>query len=177
MLTAQQIADFAAAAAHDAVERVVSFSQTDAVAFENWHAPGQALYESWDRDTPVGRSTWEFHAAHEILMAVQSVVDPYEGDETDDAPDPDDGYRMLREGDHAGALAVADALLLAAENTTPDDWNHGNLLHHAHVLRGKVSFAEGNLPAAAVELVAAGNVPGSPQLDSFGPDLSLAWSS
>jgi hypothetical protein len=178
MLSAREIADFAVASAHDAVDRVISFIQTDPPSFEDWTEPETALIEarqSTDRNV-LDRGTWEHHAASMMLTAVRYELGQSESDVDDEVPDPDAGYLLLRDGDLEGVLALTDALLQEAASTSPDNWNHGNLLHHAHVLRGKVFFAQGDVSASAVELLAAGGVSGSPQLDSFGPDLSLAWS-
>ena len=134
-----------------------------------------------NRPVPVGdyrdRATWERHAAFNLVIGAQTLFSPQPGvdDDEDDAQDPDIGYRLLGAGDLAGALTVADALLVETSNTPEDDWNYGNLVHHTHILRGKVFLVQGDASAAAAEFMAAGETPGSPQLDSFGPDLSLAW--
>jgi len=39
---------------------------------------------------------------------------------------------------------------------------------------GRISVKRGNLKEASQFLLAAGNTPGSPQLDSFGPNMTLA---
>jgi hypothetical protein len=92
-----------------------------------------------------------------------------------DEPDAETGYQMLVEGDLDGALAVATQLEAVLAVTAVDDWNYGNLIHDLHIIRGKVYVARGDVNAACVELLCAGATPGSPQLDTFGPDLSLAW--
>ncbi|MCW3055272.1 MAG: hypothetical protein JWN14_4442 [Chthonomonadales bacterium] len=54
------------------------------------------------------------------------------------------------------------------------DWNHGNALHWSHIALGQVAWHQGDKEAAKEHLREAGETPGSPQLNSFGPDLVLA---
>ena len=188
MLTAREIGDFAVAAARDAVDGVVALLQTDPPSFNDFYETRLALLDALhvsDRDLGDGdirdRRTWEHFAANSILTAARYELEPseMEGDDQDgddEWPDPDNGYRLLRDGDHDGALAMADVLLLAVASRPSDVWNYDYLLHHAHVLRGKVFLARGAPSASAVELLAASDISGSPQPDSFDPDLSLAWS-
>jgi hypothetical protein len=54
------------------------------------------------------------------------------------------------------------------------NWNYGNAVHDANRYLGLVSLRHDSVKEAAAFLLAAGNTPGSPQLDSFGPELDLA---
>ena len=54
------------------------------------------------------------------------------------------------------------------------DWNYGNAMHKGHIAIGRVELRNNNLSGAAEELIEAGKTPGSPQLDSFGPNMILA---
>jgi len=83
------------------------------------------------------------------------------------------------------ALQAADSKDLdrAAEHATellelaeryPNNWNYGNAIHDAHATLGLVALARGDLGEAAVSLLRAGATPGSPQLDTYGPDMRLA---
>lgn len=56
----------------------------------------------------------------------------------------------------------------------PKDWNYGNAIHHAHILLGKIAIRNNDLVSARTHLLKSGKTPGSPQLDSFGPNMSLA---
>jgi tetratricopeptide (TPR) repeat protein len=55
-----------------------------------------------------------------------------------------------------------------------DDWNYGNAIHDGHMVLGRVALRNDEVDAAKRELLAAGATPGSPQLNSFGPNVSLA---
>jgi hypothetical protein len=54
------------------------------------------------------------------------------------------------------------------------DWNYGNAIHDANEFLGLASLKAGDRVAAAAYLVKAGKSEGSPQLNTFGPDLALA---
>jgi hypothetical protein len=71
------------------------------------------------------------------------------------------------------ALAYAsEALQLAPQ--FKQDWNYGNAIHNGHVVLGRLALVHGDVESACKELLLAGKTPGSPQLDSFGPNMSLA---
>ena len=71
------------------------------------------------------------------------------------------------------ATAYAQELLQMAPQF-PKDWNYGNAIYYGHFVLGRVALREGNTKEAASQLVAAGTTPGSPQLNSFGPNVTLA---
>jgi outer membrane lipoprotein-sorting protein len=54
------------------------------------------------------------------------------------------------------------------------NWNYGNAIHDGHMVLGRVALRNGDLATAKRELIAAGKTPGSPQLDTVGPNMSLA---
>ncbi len=85
----------------------------------------------------------------------------------------DAAERDLRRGRLKAAAAKASELLTLAEEF-PKDWFYGNAIHHGHLLLGRIALAQGDAATAANELLAAGKTPGSPQLDSFGPNCQLA---
>ncbi len=78
---------------------------------------------------------------------------------------------------HRGRLDEAALLardLLKMADQYPKDWYRGNALHHGHLILGQVALERGDIDAARGELLAAGRTPGSPQLNSFGPNMYLA---
>jgi hypothetical protein len=79
----------------------------------------------------------------------------------------------LDEGEPERAKEYAEALLKQAE-TLPDDWNYGNAVHVGNLVLGHLALAADDLKEAKRFLLAAGNTPGSPQLNSFGPNMRLA---
>ena len=88
-------------------------------------------------------------------------------------------YSML---DYAAKLAVKvselnDAQSYAQEllkSSTDPGNNYGNAIFFANLVFGQVALRQGNIEAAKAHLIAAGKTPGSPALDSFGPNMSLA---
>jgi hypothetical protein len=81
----------------------------------------------------------------------------------------------LETGNLDAASAYAQQMLVAGTTaTTFDDWNAGNLIHHGHITLGRLALLAGDTDGAAQHLLRAGSTPGSPQLDSFGPDFNLA---
>jgi len=53
-------------------------------------------------------------------------------------------------------------------------WNHGNNIHHGNLILGRISLAADDIEQAKERLIEAGKTPGSPQLNSFGPNMTLA---
>ena len=54
------------------------------------------------------------------------------------------------------------------------NWNYGNAIHDANNFLGLISLRNGETEAAVDYLLKAGKSTGSPQLNTFGPDLALA---
>lgn len=54
------------------------------------------------------------------------------------------------------------------------DWNYGNAIQDWNLVLGKIAIKEGRIEEAKAHLLAAGKSPGSPQMNSFGPNMSLA---
>lgn len=90
----------------------------------------------------------------------------------------------------ANTAVLAEELLKVASRAEPD-WNYANAVHAGNVVLGRIAFEAGDLPEAKRRLlmsVAEDSMPyglksksgtsfpwkASPQMDSFGPDMSLA---
>jgi hypothetical protein len=93
------------------------------------------------------------------------------------------GYEMLKDlqtkaqsalksGDTKSATRYASELL--RKNTDRRSWNYGNVIYEGNQILGLAALKEGNIAAAKRYLIAAGKTPGSPQLNSFGPEMPLA---
>ncbi|MFM2294157.1 MAG: hypothetical protein RLZZ350_570 [Verrucomicrobiota bacterium] len=54
------------------------------------------------------------------------------------------------------------------------DWNYGNAIQDANIVFGRLAVRDGKITEAKNFLLLAGKSPGSPQMDSFGPNMSLA---
>ena len=76
-------------------------------------------------------------------------------------------------GDLVKARSYADQLLAMAPQY-PKDWNYGNAIYFGHMVLGRVELAQGNTVLAENHLLESAKTPGSPQLNSFGPNTSLA---
>ena len=76
-------------------------------------------------------------------------------------------------GEAEDAQQYAEELLDLATKFE-DDWNYGNAVHDGNMVLGRVAVTEGRIDDAKAFLIKAGETPGSPQLDSFGPNMSLA---
>ncbi len=117
--------------------------------------------------------TWERYAALTLLIAARYATWPSSAEDDPEEVTRSSGWQAIEAGDVAGAERTGDALLAAA--TDPDHWNYGNLIHDGHIFIGYARFLASDNAGAARELHRAGTTPGSPQLASFGPDLTLAW--
>ena len=94
---------------------------------------------------------------------------------------PEDHFYALTDGAKAayevGDLDKAERFarqLLAMAPTFPKDWNYGNAIHDGNMVLGRLALRRGDMAGATQHLTAAGNTPGSPQLNSFGPNMALA---
>lgn len=76
-------------------------------------------------------------------------------------------------GDYSKAQQYATELLALAPKYKKN-WNYGNAIHDGHMVLGRVALTKGDKKGAIQQLLEAGKTPGSPQLDSFGPNMSLA---
>lgn len=64
--------------------------------------------------------------------------------------------------------------LLALAPKYRSDWNYGNAIQDGNLVLGRIAVKEGKTEEAKQYLIEAGKSPGSPQMNSFGPNMSLA---
>jgi len=69
-------------------------------------------------------------------------------------------------------LYAHDLLTLTPKYT--NDWNYGNAVQDANLVLGRIAVREGKISEAKKFLAASGKSNGSPQMNSFGPNMSLA---
>jgi hypothetical protein len=81
--------------------------------------------------------------------------------------------RAMKVGNSDVVRELAGEYLTLAE-LFPDDWNYGNAIHNANLAFGFMSLQNRDLEMAKQYLLKAGMTPGSPQLNSFGPNMALA---
>lgn len=96
-------------------------------------------------------------------------------------------YALSSETDRDPLLQYLAKAALAADNLEKagqyanqmlsqnmQDWNQGNNVHYGNIILGEIELRSNNIEGAKDYLIKAGKTSGSPQLDSFGPDLALA---
>jgi hypothetical protein len=81
-------------------------------------------------------------------------------------------------GDAEKARAYAKELLALGEQLKSQPGfgpsNYGQATHVGNLVLGRLALAAGDVSEAKERLLAAGRVPGSPTLNSYGPDMLLA---
>lgn len=82
-------------------------------------------------------------------------------------------YFALQAGAYDKAADYAHELLSDAEQKK-EGWNYGNAIHNGHATLGLLALRSDDIATARLELLEAGKTPGSPQLNSFGPGMTLA---
>jgi tetratricopeptide (TPR) repeat protein len=64
--------------------------------------------------------------------------------------------------------------LLDSSGNYKERWNYGNAIHKGNLILGRIRLRQGRIADAKNYLLASGRTRGSPQLDSFGPNMTLA---
>jgi len=85
--------------------------------------------------------------------------------------------RVAKDSFESGNYARARKCAEALKQMTPEfkgDWNYGNAIEDYNIVFGRLALREGRVEEAKECLLAAGDSPGSPQMNSFGPNMSLA---
>ncbi len=96
------------------------------------------------------------------------------------ATDESDRFYALGDGAlwsvDAGKLEDAQRYadeLLALSGKFASNWNYGNAIHKGHSALGRVAIRRGDVAEGERQLALAATSKGSPQMDSFGPNMSL----
>jgi tetratricopeptide (TPR) repeat protein len=76
-------------------------------------------------------------------------------------------------GETSKARMYAEQTLQAAQSGKKD-WNLGNDIFFGNLILGRLALKAGDVEQAKHYLIESGKTPGSPQLDSFGPNMTLA---
>lgn len=74
---------------------------------------------------------------------------------------------------YSEARKLAEELLKLAASF-PNNWNYGNAIQDGHIVLGRIAARNLRLDEANRHLREAGMSPGSPQMNSSGPDMTLA---
>ena len=79
----------------------------------------------------------------------------------------------LQAGNVQEAEALANELARLAPKYT-NDWNYGNAIQDANQVLGRIALSKGDVAEAQKRLLASAESKGSPQMNSFGPNMQLA---
>jgi tetratricopeptide (TPR) repeat protein len=86
---------------------------------------------------------------------------------------PDAARAALESGNTKKASTYSNQLLLLSAKYGTDP-NFGDAVHKANLVRGRAALRNGDITKAKSCLIAAGNTPGSPTIQSTGPGMALA---
>lgn len=131
-----------------------------------WPAKLAALYE-WRYRTLQGEARKQ--AASQAVVAYQRSLQ-LSGEITHDYSDlPKLAWACMAAEQFGAAARHARRLVRLGER---NGW--GNAIHRGHTVLGRLALRLRKVEEAREHLLAAGRTPGSPQLNSYGPDLALA---
>jgi hypothetical protein len=87
----------------------------------------------------------------------------------------DVALRRAGKKDSDGAALANELLAIASQDRYRKDWNYGNAIHKANSALGRIALRNGDKAAARKFLLASVDSKGSPQMNSFGPNMVLAY--
>jgi tetratricopeptide (TPR) repeat protein len=131
------------------------------------------LAQTYDLDRIEGNSSEENKALAEKSLSIRERGLAKAGDEQRF----DELGALAKAAFEAGEMEKAEQYaneLLQSAPKFKGDWNYGNALHDGNTILGRIALQRGDIVGAKQHLLAAGETPGSPQLDSFGPNVALA---
>jgi len=141
------------------MQRLRSLLRTAAPAIAVLVLVPSATASSWDWDTSL--------ADYESRM--ESAVSPSSRFAWLDSA----AFSAVMAGNLEKAKGYADEALMLAPSFR-NEWSYGNAIHHGHLVLGHLALLDGDVKTAEKELLTAGKIDGSPQLDTFGPNMALA---
>jgi hypothetical protein len=86
----------------------------------------------------------------------------------------DDMTRCAFAADETNRAKMYAEQSLQAAQLGKEDWNRGNEIFFGNMVLGRLALKAGDVEQAKHYLIEAGKTPGSPQLNSFGPNMTLA---
>lgn len=110
--------------------------------------------------------------AKKALAAYQRAFDKTDGSERLSLLED-----LARTALHAGELQKAEKYAIELLDAAVEGiarWDYGNAVHHGNLVLGRVALRKDDIEKAEHYLLLAGKTPGSPQLNSFGPNMLLA---
>jgi beta-lactamase regulating signal transducer with metallopeptidase domain/tetratricopeptide (TPR) repeat protein len=109
--------------------------------------------------------------------AAKALAEFEKGQTPGTAPEFENLDDLAKTAFDAGAIEKARGYateLLRQAPAMKKDWNYGNAIQHGNIVLGRIALREGKIDEAKKYLLEAGKTPGSPQMNSFGPNMSLA---
>ena len=138
--------------------RQIAANPTYSAALEAQQSP-EALLAEWDQKLAAAQSKTAPEFARFLLL-------------------PSAAKAALEAGANGKAKSYAEEAL-AFPNSHPEQvrppFNHiGDVVFYCNLVLGRLALLDGAIPSAEKYLLLAGSTEGSPVLDSFGPNMSLA---
>ena len=132
-------------------------------------ACGAVVRAQQPADSKTGEGLTVEQALARYEQALEATADPARKFYllTDAAP------TALSAGRPEKAKSYARALLDQAPSMA-ENWNYGNAVHVGNTVLGLIALRDGGVAEAGRLLLASAGSRGSPQLNSFGPDMGLA---
>jgi tetratricopeptide (TPR) repeat protein len=131
------------------------------------------LAQSYDLErNRVGSPDEKLNLAKKALSIREQALEKTEGEQRFYGLE-DLAKSAFEAGEPEKAQQYASELLQLAPKF-PNDWNYGNALHEGNIVLGRIALQRDDIAGAKEHLLAAGQTPGSPSLDSFGPNMTLA---
>lgn len=152
-----------------------------------WHELLAQLYSLSARHGPEEARSHKAHQSLVELEMAEQIRSAHSGISSDEESQVTEALTRIhtlpnraRAAFEAGELTFArqfaeECLTLATSDEIPEFFrNDGNAIHYGHLVLGRVAVREGDIEKAKSHLIESGKTTGSPNLGSFGPNMSLA---